>query len=375
MTVSIRAVKRFLAGRRQLYTAPTQEQVDAFWYEVKQALAEPLEAGVFYKNESLHLIERPGTKQRIRAKTAYNPDMLRGDFADDLYLDEWQLCDEDMWELVGQPMLLDNDGDALFVYTPPSLHSRSLSKARDPRHAARMFAQAQADTSGRWVAFHWASRENPYISTEALGQLSRDMSRLAFRQEIMAEDVDAAPDALWQRDLIERGRVSATPPLARIVIGVDPPGGVTEAGIVTVGKAADGHLYVLADNSLRASPDGWAGEVLGAYSRHQADRIVGESNFGGDMVESTIRQAAQSRGLTVSYKAVSASRGKAVRAEPVVALYEQGRVHHVGQFPVLEEEMVMWVPGESRESPNRLDALVWACTELMPIGGGNVRFL
>lgn len=367
-----RAAKRFLAGRRQLYATPTQEQVDAFWWEVKRALAEPLEAGALYKNESLHIIEMPGTKIRIRAKTAWNADTLRGDYADDLYLDEWQLMDEDAWELVGAPMLLDNDGDAVFIYTPPSLHSRSISKARDPRHAARMFKRAQEDTSGRWAAFHFTSRDNPHISETALRMLEQDMTALARRQEIEAEDIDEAPGAPWTRMLLAGARVSRHPDLARVIVGVDPPGGVTECGIIVAGTGpcschgeADNHGFVLEDRSLQGSPDTWGAEVLTAYNGSLADRVVGEANYGGDMVESTVRQAAKARSQRVSYKAVRATRGKAVRAEPVVALYEQGRVHHVGEFPALEDEMCTWSPGQSALSPNRMDALVWALTELM----------
>ncbi len=111
---AILAVKTFLAGRRVLYTAPTQEQVEAFWSEVKTALREPIEAGVFQKNETRHTIELPYSEQRIRGKTAWNADTLRGDYADLLIFDEYQLVDADAWSLVGAPMLLDNDGDAVF---------------------------------------------------------------------------------------------------------------------------------------------------------------------------------------------------------------------------------------------------------------------
>jgi len=188
------------------------------------------------------------------------------------------------------------------------------------------------------------------------------------RQELAGEVLDDNPDALWKRSLIDDSRTTEYPDLIRVVVGVDPPGGVTECGIVVVGIAninGQVHGFVLEDRSLHASPDGWAGEVLTGYNRNKADRVVGEANFGGDMVENTIIQAAKSRNQYVSYKSVHASRGKAVRAEPAVALYEQGRIHHVGEFSQLEDEMCEWIPGESRESPNRVDALVWAITELM----------
>lgn len=186
--VAIRAVEKFLKGRRQLYGAPTTEQIDRFWFEIVRALGPLIDAGVLKKNETEHYIERPGTEQRIKAKTVWNADTLRGDYADDLYLDEWQLMDEDAWGVVGAPMLLDNNGDVVFIYTPPSLRSAGVSKARDPRHAAKMFKMAQQDTTGLWQAFHFTSHDNPHISKEGLAIITSDMSAQSYRQEIMAED-------------------------------------------------------------------------------------------------------------------------------------------------------------------------------------------
>lgn len=361
--VAILAVEEFLKGRRVLYAAPTQEQIDRFWEEIKRSLREPIEAGVLYKNETRHIIEVPGTEQRIRGKTAWDADSLRGDYADLLILDEWQLMNEEAWGVVGAPMLLDNDGDAVFIYTPPSLHSKSRTKARDPRHAAKLFKRAAADESGRWAAFHFTSHDNPHISGAALDDITHDMTHLAYEQEIMAEDKDEDPRALWSHTLIEDTRQEPARILDRVVVGVDPPGGVTECGIVVAALGADGHCYIMADHSLQGSPGTWGAKVVAAYEQHQADRVVGETNYGGDMVEHTLRTV--EGGADVSYKNVSASRGKAIRAEPVAALYERGRVHHTLPMPHLEDEMCGWVPGEGMPSPNRLDALVWAVTELM----------
>lgn len=361
--ISIYAVERFLSGRRLLYAAPTAEQVGRFWVTITRALNEAVDAGIFKKNETEHIIELPGTEQRIRAKTAWNADTLRGDYADDLIFDEWQLIDEDAWEVVGAPMLLDNDGDATFIYTPPSLHSRSVSKARDPQHAAKMFKMAQHDKSGRWEAFHFSSMDNPYISQTALSEITKDMTNLAYRMEILAEDVNEAPGALWTRADIEKNRVTSIPDFARVVVGVDPTAtsGGDEAGIITAGSNAD-HCYTLADDSTGGSPQTWAKAAVTAYHRHKADMIVAEKNNGGEMVEAVIKQVDP----TVRVKLVWASRGKATRAEPISAMSEQGRDHHVGAFPALEDELCLWIPGD--DSPNRLDAKVWAYTEL--IGGG-----
>jgi len=184
------------------------------------------------------------------------------------------------------------------------------------------------------------------------------------RQELHGEVLADREGALWRRADIDEARVTNCPRLARIVVGVDPPGGAAECGIVAAGKANIGgrdHVYVLEDRSLQASPDKWASEVVATYFHNTADRIVAESNFGGDMVENTIRMV--NRNVPVSL--MRASRGKQARAEPVAALYEQGRVHHLGQMALLEDELCTWVPDEGMPSPNRLDALVWAVTELM----------
>jgi len=371
--VSVRAVKRFLEGRRQLYAAPTQEQIQRFWVTVTRALHEPIEAGVFIKNETYHTIELPGTEQRIKAKTAWNADTLRGDYADDLYLDEWQLMNEEAWEVVGAPMLLDNDGDAVFIYTPPSLRSRSVSKANDPQHAAKLFKKArELEKQGeRWATFHFSSHDNPHISESALSEITSDMTALSYRMEIKAEDVDEAPGALWTRDLIESGRVMKHPDFDRVVVAVDPSASSTgdEAGIITMGRA-NKEGYVLEDNSVQGSPKTWATAAVTAYNKHKADCIVAEANNGGEMVSETIATVDPH----IRVKLVHASRGKQTRAEPIASVYEHGRGHHVGSFPQLEDEMCLWMPGDP--SPNRMDALVWAGTELdLAKGQRQIRML
>ena len=361
--VGIFAVEKFLGGNRILYAVPTSEQVDRFWTTITRALYEPIKAGVFKKNETEHIIELPGTEQRIRAKTAWNADTLRGDYGDELIFDEYQLMNEDSWGVVGAPMLLDNNGNATFVYTPPSLHTRSVSKARDPQHAAKLFKRASLDNTGRWAAFHFTSHDNPYLSREALSEITGDMTNLAYRMEIMAEDIDEVPGALWKRENIDNSRVTKAPDLSRIVVGVDPSATSTgdEAGIVTCGMDGD-QFYTLADDSVQGSPDTWARAAVTAYYRFMADCIVAEKNNGGEMVESVIRQV----DTNVNVKLVWASRGKATRAEPIAAISEQGRDHHVGVFAQLEDELCMWVPGDA--SPNRLDAKVWAMTSLLETG-------
>jgi hypothetical protein len=180
-----------------------------------------------------------------------------------------------------------------------------------------------------------------------------------FLTESQHED---APDGgLWDRARdLDPYRVSSAPTqLRRVVIGVDPPGGATEAGIVSVARGFDDHYYVLHDDSGYGTPDEWMRRACDRYRNIAADSLVVETNYGGDMVKCGIRNVDP----TVGVIEVTASRGKIVRAEPVHQLYQDGRVHHVGTFPDLERELCTWQPG--MKSPNRLDALVWAITDLM----------
>jgi phage terminase large subunit-like protein len=187
------------------------------------------------------------------------------------------------------------------------------------------------------------------------------------RQELDAEILEDVDGALWSRALIDSSRVEPgnAPDYKRVVVAIDPAGGSgrknDETGILVAARGADGHGYVLRDLSGRFSPERWARRAIEAYHAHRADRIVVEANFGGEMVVATIRAVDPN----VPVKTVHASRGKQVRAEPVVAMYEQRRVHHVGNFPELEDQLCGWDPTESGSSPDRLDALVWAITELM----------
>ena len=190
------------------------------------------------------------------------------------------------------------------------------------------------------------------------------------RQELHAEILDDVPGALWQRDDIDGPRRSAAPDLERIVVGIDPAvsadGDADETGIVVAG-VADSRAYVIEDLSGHYTPSEWASAALRAYYRHNADRIVAEVNQGGEMVEHTIRTLDRN----ASYTPVRASRGKITRAEPIAALYEQRRVHHVGLFPELEDQLCTYTAATT-ESPDRLDAMVWALTDLMldARGGG-----
>jgi len=270
-------------------------------------------------------------------------------------------------------MLIDNDGDVVFIYTPPSLRSSGVTKAHDRRYCSKLYKRAEAAQDGRWAAFHFSSHANPYISTVALSEIAGDMTALSYRQEIDAEDIDEVPGALWTRARIEECRVVAAPELVRIVVAVDPSGSdkstADEVGICVCGKGVDGHYYHLADASLRCTPLVWAQVAIREYRAWDADRLVAEKNFGGLMVAQTIAAA----DATVPVRLIDSSRGKLVRAEPIAALAEKGVVHMVGNFPALEDELCGYTGKAGEKSPNRLDAYVFAMRELSGHGPREVH--
>lgn len=239
-------------------------------------------------------------------------------------------------------------------------------------------------------ALKLGTRSSVFLTTgssfENLQNLSRRYRRIISRyvgtrlgrQEIYAEILSDVPGALWTQDTISEHRVHRedVPDLVRIVTAVDPAAsaeeGSNETGIVRVGRGVDGHAYILTDATVVLSPAGWArqaldchyGELDGSKTYGPGDAVVGEVNNGGDMVEHTIRTDPRGRG--VRFIEVRATRGKVRRAEPIAGLYEQGRVHHAGYFPLLEDQMIAITADgyQGSGSPDRLDALVWALTEL-----------
>ena len=218
-----------------------------------------------------------------------------------------------------------------------------------------------------------AMRINPLDNAVNLppGYIENTLAGLPRRQRerfLEGKFLDEVEGALWKRSMIDPYRVCNIPELQRVVIGVDPA--VTSnsesdhTGIVAAALGCNGEYYVLVDRSCRGTPLEWAKQVVNLYYELHADRVVGEVNNGGDLIEALLRKIDPD----ISFRPVRASRGKLVRAEPVAALYEKGRVHHAGEFTLLEEEMISYSPGNSKNSPDRMDALVWALTELADSG-------
>lgn len=287
--------------------------------------------------------------------TADEPERLRGPQHDGAWCDEpasWRY--PDAWDMLQFGLRLGNDPRTVVTGTPkPVKLIRDLIKASTT------------------IVTHGSTYDNaanlaqPFL--DAI-KAKYEGTRLG-RQELYAEVLDDVPGALWTRKLLDDTRVDRHPDLRRVVVAVDPSGGHTEdndeQGIVVAGVGVDGHGYTLADLSCRLTPDGWGKRAVQAFIDHKADRIVFESNYGGEMCEHVIQTAAKSMGVRVPVKMLHASRGKVVRAEPVAALFEQKRAHHVGALDRLEDEQCAFTPLGFDGSPNRVDAEVWAYTELM----------
>ena len=301
------------------------------------------------------------SKRRVTFKngavaTAYSadePDRLRGPNHDLAWCDElaaWRY--PDAWDMLIFGLRIGDYPKALVTTTPrPTKIIRELVKRNDV------------------VVTRGSTFENKQnLAPSFLHEITEryEGTRLGS-QELHAEILDDVDGALWNSDMIERARTSTMPDMKRIVVAIDPAVSSrehsAETGIIVAGVDEAGHGYVLEDVSKKGTPLEWANEAVAAYHRLKADRIVAEANQGGDMIRHTLDTVDRN----IPIRLVHASRGKRVRAEPIAALYEQNRVHHVGSFPELEDQLCSWVPDISN-SPDRLDALVWALTELVVDG-------
>jgi len=287
--------------------------------------------------------------------SAEDPDSLRGPQFDAAWCDEvakWR-HPERAWDMLQFALRL-GEAPQMVATTTPRATPFLKRLIADPFTVTTR--TATADNADNLAPAFIAEMTRRYAGT-ALG-----------RQEFYGEIVDDTSGALWRRDWIEAQRVSAAPELTTIVVAVDPPVTATAAsdacGIVVAGRSADGRAYVLADRTLQGrEPQVWARAVIAAYGDFLADRVVAEVNQGGDLVTAVLRQIDDG----VAVRQVRATRGKWLRAEPVAALYAEGRVSHVGSFDALEDQMcVFGADGLAKgRSPDRLDALVWALTDLM----------
>jgi phage terminase large subunit-like protein len=288
-------------------------------------------------------------RSRIKLFSGEEPDRLRGPQFHGGWFDELAAFKRpDAWDQYQFGARLGQHPQTIITTTP---RPTKLIKDLVEREGVRVVRGSTFDNA-----------KNLAPSALAELKLRYENTRLG-RQELYGEILDTVEGALWTREMIERARVTDIPPLIRIVVAIDPAvtnnANSDETGIVAAGITSDNHYYVLSDKSLKASPDAWARQAVNLYHDLGADKIIAETNNGGDMVTLLIKQVDHSAPV----KKVTATRGKQLRAEPISSLYEQGRVHHHGYFAELETQMCEWTPVSS-ESPDRLDALVWAITEL-----------
>lgn len=283
--------------------------------------------------------------------SAEEPDALRGPQCDCWWADElaaWRYLQE-TWDQLRLGARLGNRVRGIITTTPRPLKLLREIMKKPTTHV----------THGH--TFENSANLSPVFLSEVKDRY--EGTRLG-RQELAGEMLEDNPDALWKRSWIERDKVFKLPDgvtLIRIVVALDPSTTSTgdEAGVVAAGKGSDGEFYVLEDATLQGSPTEWGKAAVTLYHKYKADLLVYESNQGGEMVRLTLNVVDKS----IIPKGIHASRGKITRAEPIAALAEQGRIHHVGSFPDLEDELCQWTAGKA-DSPNRLDAMVWAMTEL-----------
>ena len=310
--------------------------------------------------------ERPQWKPSLRrlewpsgavahAFSAEDPDSLRGPQFEAAWADElgkWRYAQE-TWDMLQFGLRLGHRPRQAVTTTPRTI---PLIRRLVDAPGVVTTTAATADNAGNLAPGFLAQVTAAYGGTR-LG-----------RQELEGELIEDRPDALWRREAIEAARVAAAPALMRIAVAVDPPAtsgrDAGACGIVAAGVDAGGMGYVIADATVAGvAPEAWAAQAVALYRRLQADALVAEVNQGGDMVAAVLRVVDPAVPVT----SVVATRGKYARAEPVSALYAQGRVRHVGAYPALEDEMCDFGPAglSNGRSPDRLDALVWALTHLM----------
>ncbi|MDB5612134.1 MAG: ATP-binding protein [Bradyrhizobium sp.] len=288
------------------------------------------------------------------------PERLRGPQHAALWADEvaaWQDPSE-AWDMAMFGLRLGDDPQAMVTTTPKPIRIiRELIKSPTCVITRATTYDNRANLAGAFLSQIVAKYEGTRLG----------------RQELQGELIEELEGALWNRAMIEQARLNpntkepltAVPPMKRIVVAIDPAVTAKEesnlTGIVCAGLGQDGRGYVLADSSGKYSPNEWARRALAQFDSLKADRIIAEGNQGGDLVRNTISTQRPNAPITI----VHARQGKSARAEPIAALYEQGRIGHVGSFPDLEDQMCSWEPLGSAPSPDRIDAMVWAFTALM----------
>ncbi len=309
-----------------------------------------------YKPTQSKLVWPNGSETQLY--TSEKPERLRGPNHDRAWCDElsyWRYVHQ-AWDNLMMTMRYGSHNKCVITMTPRPIEIVKRLELREKEGNDTVFSRGSSYENLGNLSGEFAETIKKYKGTHL------------ERQEIYGEYTGEVDGALWSRALIDQNRREEVPAkLTRIVVGVDPSiqGGeyADEAGIVVVGLVGgkDAHAYVLGDYSLKGTPAVWARKVAQVYHHHEANLIVAEKNQGGEMVSEVLKNVDPNMPI----KLVHASKGKVARAEPVALLDEQHRIHHIGVFPEMEDEMCMFVPGDMKESPNRVDARVWAITDLL----------
>jgi len=333
------------------WVAPVYSQAEIAF---KRLLHKVIESGAYGINMSKLAITTPiGTV--ITFKSADNPATLYGENVHAFVFDEYSRAKEEAWFALRTTV----------TYTKAK--GKFIGNVVARNWAWNLARKAEYGLDPDFEYFKvtaYQAVEAGILSAEEVEKARKDLPARQFKMLYDAEFTEIE-GALWTWDLIEQSRVNSCPDLVRIAVAIDPAVTSTkesdETGIIVGGEDKDGAFYIIEDLSGIYTPQVWATKALIAYERWKADRIVAEVNNGGDLVETVLRNIDKS----VSYQKVNASRGKVRRAEPVEALYEQQRVHHVGSFPKLEDQMTTYTGDVRDQSPDRMDALVWLVTYLM----------
>jgi phage terminase large subunit-like protein len=266
-----------------------------------------------------------------------------------------ELMDEDVFDRIDLSIRAVNKPNRVILVMNPSYKSHWIYN--------RFVKYAREDTNYIHTTY-LDNRNNLSPSFIAQAERTRTENLHRYNHLFLGHWLEDADGMLWNRQIIERLRMANSPQLERIVVSVDPAASANldsdETGIIVCAKDSNGNGYVLEDLSGKYSPSQWAAVAVKAFERWNADCIVAEKNMGGDMVESVLR----SQNTTARIKLVNATKGKYVRAEPIYSLYEQNKIYHIGQFPILENQMITFDPDKGK-SPDRVDALVWGFTELL----------
>jgi phage terminase large subunit-like protein len=352
---TVRALIESKAARRVALIGPTAADVRNVMVEGQSGLLSvcPLGAdGPVYEPSNRRILWPNGAV--AMCYSADEPQRLRGPQHDFAWADElaaWRYPQQ-AWDMLMFGLRLGRRPRAVVTTTPKPI---------------RLLRDLVAAPTTRVTRGSTFANQNNLAATFLTAIVGKYEGTRLGRQELHAELLEQADGALWSRAMIEAARIPAgtQPQMRRQVIAIDPA--VTtgdhadETGIVVAGLGIDGLAYVLRDVSGRFSPNEWAQRAVNIFAEIGADRIVAETNNGGEMIALTLRTI----NPNIAFRAVTASKAKQARAEPVAALYEQGKVRHAGGFAALEDQMCNWEPGSGASSPDRIDALVWALTELM----------